>query len=309
VAVAEVGDGDFRYTLVPDWAQLPDGWVLGQTSVATDSSDRVYLFNRGEHPVIVLNRDGQFCGAWGEGFFGSAHGLFIDDDDALYLPNFHRHAICKFSADGTLLMTLGTLDVAGDPDWDGDVLARIARPVARANPPFACPTDVAIDREGRIFCSDGYGNARVHRFSKDGILETSWGEPGTGPGQFHIVHGIWVHTDGRVFVADRENNRVQIFTSDGELIEIWDGFDHPCDIFIDDNEFIFVAEGAASSVSPIQPDPASFMQVRNLAGDVLSRWSNPGGGGGHSVWIDSQGSLYVNQNKEGERLLKYERTG
>jgi DNA-binding beta-propeller fold protein YncE len=307
MAVAQFGDDDIRYELVPDWARLPAKWTLEQTSVATDSEDRVYLFNRGDHPVIVLSADGEMIDAWGEGFFGSAHGLFIDAEDALYLPNFHRHAICKFSTDGSLLMTLGTLDVPGRDDWDGDVLAAISRPVERSSQPFICPTDVAVDQHGNIFCSDGYGNARVHRFSKDGVLERSWGEPGTEPGQFHVVHGIWAHADGRVFVADRENNRVQVFTSDGEFLDVWTGFDHPCDIYISADDVVYVAEGAASSVSPVPANPASFMQLRTLTGDLIMSWSNPDGGGGHSVWIDSQGSLYVNQNKHGERLLKYVR--
>lgn len=298
--------GGAAYELDAEWPRLPRGWVLEQTSIATDSSDRVYLFNRGEHPVMVLSREGELLDTWGEGFFGSAHGLFIDADDALYLPNFRRHAVCKFSTTGELLMTLGSLDQPGDPDWNGDVRAAIRAPLARSHPPFICPTDVAVDRAGRIFCSDGYGNARVHRFSKEGELECSWGEPGSEPGQFHVVHGIWVHVDGRVFVADRENNRLQVFTSDGEVLDVWDGFDHPCDIFID-GDLIYIAEGAASSVSPIAADPSSFLQIRTLDGETVTRWSSPGGGGGHSVWIDSTGSIYVNQNQEGARLVKYQR--
>lgn len=302
---SQVEVGGRAYELVADWPQLPVGCVLEQTSIATDSFDRVYLFNRGEHPVMVFSSQGELVDTWGAGYFGSAHGLFIDSEDALYLPNFRRHAVCKFSTTGELLMTLGTLDAPGDPDWDGDVRSAIRAPVARAHPPFICPTDVAVDREGRIFCSDGYGNARVHRFSKNGALECSWGEPGTGPGQFHVVHGIWVHSDGRVFVADRENNRVQVFTSDGELLDVWDGFDHPCDIFID-GDLMYVAEGAASTASPIAPDPTSFLQIRTLDGDAVGRWSSPDGGGGHSVWLDSTGSIYVNQNREGARLVKYQ---
>ena len=136
----------------------------------------------------------------------------------------------------------------------------------------------------------------MHKFSADGELVFSWGAPGkSAPGEFHVPHGIWVHTDGRVFVADRENNRIQIFSPGGEFLSQWAGLARPCDIYIDRDEVVFVAELDA------------FMSILNIKGDLLSRWSGPTDAGAHALWVDSRGDLYVNQNLEGQRLLKYRR--
>ena len=115
-------------------------------------------------------------------------------------------------------------------------------PVTRAAGPFNTVTNVTLAPDGEIYAADGYGNARVHRFAADGRLLASWGEPGSGPGQFNLPHGIAVDRGGRVYVADRENSRIQIFSRDGALREIWDWVNRPCDLFIDAEERIHVAE-------------------------------------------------------------------
>jgi hypothetical protein len=112
-----------------------------------------------------------------------------------------------------------------------------------------------------------------------------------------------------VFVADRENNRIQIFTDDGEFLEEWTGFHSPCDLFIDRDDVVFVAQGASSQWSKNTDDPDAFICVLSIEGDVLARWAGPAHVGGHAVWADSEGSLYVNQNIEGQRLVKYRRVG
>jgi DNA-binding beta-propeller fold protein YncE len=159
---------------------------------------------------------------------------------------------------------------------------------------------VALDPIGDMYISDGYGNARVHKFSAGGKLLFSWGSPGKrAPGEFHVPHGVWVHTDGRVFVADRENNRIQIFSPDGRFLDQWTDFARPCDIYVDSESTMYVVELDA------------FVSIVTISGRLLTRWLAPTkaepGTGGHALWLDSRGDMYVNRNLEGQRLLKYRR--
>ena len=292
--MVRVGAGARVYEQVEDWEKIPEGWVLGQTAIVTDSQDRVYLFNRSDHPLIVLDRDGKFLNSWGEGDLPDAHGMFIDADDNLYMPVKNSHVVLKYSPDGNLLMTMGDWDKPSDTGWTGDV----NDPAKQAAGPFNRPSDIALDASGDLYISDGYGNSRVHKFTSDGKLLFSWGEPGkTGPGEFHVPHGVWVHTDGRVFVADRENNRIQIFDAEGKYLDEWGGLARPCDIYIDEDEILYV------------PELDGFMSILSIEGDIIASWGSPldagWGNGAHAVWMDSHGDLYVNQNVEGHRLVKY----
>jgi hypothetical protein len=115
--------------------------------------------------------------------------------------------------------------------------------VKRAAGPFHRVTNVAVLPDGDMYIADGYGNARVHKFSKDGKLLFSWGEPGRGPGQFILPHGIALDSAGLVYVADRENSRVQIFNPKGEYLREWTFLNRPYDIFIDDQDMLHIAEG------------------------------------------------------------------
>ena len=289
-----VGTGKYTYEAVRNWAKLPAGWVLGQTAIVTDSQDRVYLFNRGDHPLIVLDREGNYLSSWGEGALPDAHGMFIDGDDNLYMPVKNSHVVLKYDPQGKLLMTLGAWDQPSDTGWSGNY----ADPAVRAAGPFNRPSDVALDPKGDLYISDGYGNARVHKFTAAGDFVFSWGKPGkTAPGEFHVPHGVWVHTDGRVFVADRENNRIQIFSADGDFLDQWTDFSRPCDIYVDADQVMYVAELGA------------FMSIVTIEGKLLARWDMPNdageGQGAHALWVDSHGDIYVNQNLEGHRLIKY----
>ena len=162
--MVRVGAGTHVYEQLESWEKLPEGWVLGQTAIVTDSQDRVYLFNRGEHPLIVLDRDGNFLNSWGEGQLPDAHGMFIDGDENLYMPVKNSHVVLKYRPDGNLLMTLGEWDKPSDTGWSGNV----SDPAKQAAGPFNRPSDVALDSAGDLYISDGYGNARVHKFSADG---------------------------------------------------------------------------------------------------------------------------------------------
>ena len=116
------------------------------------------------------------------------------------------------------------------------------RHVPRLQAPFNHPTDVAVAPDGDIYVSDGYGNSAVHCFAPTGECRRTWGCPGTGPGEFSTPHAIWVDRSGRVLVADRENNRVQIFGREGEYLDEWGDFYHPMDIYEDDRGMVYVTD-------------------------------------------------------------------
>ena len=285
--MATVGSGDFTYEVVDNWANSPDGWSIGQAEPACDSQDRVYVFNRGDHPLMVFDRDGNFQGEWGREYLIDAHGIYISGEDHIYLPVRESHAIVKCTLDGKPLMTMGVWDAPSDTGG-----ARPDGTMWKAAGPFNRCTDIALAPNGDLFVSDGYANSRVHKFSPDGRLLHSWGRPGKrGPGEFHIPHGIWVHWDGRVLVCDRENNRIQLFTGDGEYLGMWTDLARPCDIFVDHDGIAYVVELDA------------FMTILNMDGEVLAK-VDIGGAGGHAVWADSHGDLYIGHNQEGRRLVK-----
>src|SRR5262245_14080571 len=177
------------------WAKLPPSWkwpdVVG---VASDSRGRVFVFGRGDHPLGIFDRDGKFLSNWGDGLFVRPHGIFIGPDDSVWCTDDTDHTVRKFTPDGKLLMTLGT---SGKPS-DTGATSLDFRTIRRAAGPFHYPTNLAHSRAGDLYISDGYGNARVHKFSADGRLLFSWGEPGSGPGQFHVPHGIAVDAQGTV---------------------------------------------------------------------------------------------------------------
>jgi hypothetical protein len=209
-----LGSGEHRYRVVENWAKLPEGWNLTDVaSVAVDSKDRIYVFNRGAHPMVVLDREGNFIRSWGEGLFSRAHGLHIDADDHLYCTDDGDHTVRKCSDDGKVLLTIG-IPNKPTPFMSGE--------------PFHRCTHTALSPKGEIYVSDGYGNACVHKFTPDGKLIKTWGEPGTDPGQFNIVHNIATDTEGFVYVADRENHRVQVFDGNGKYEAQWNNLHRPC---------------------------------------------------------------------------------
>src|SRR6201997_5284286 len=171
-----LGGGDYIYEPVEDWAKLPSGWSFKEIGgVGVDRKDNVYVFNRGEHPMIVFDRDGNFLRSFGEGLFSRAHGLHIDADDNLYCTDDGDHTVRKCTPDGKGGLTTG--------------MPKKPR-LFRSGEPFHRCTHTALSPKGEIYVSDGYGNARVHKYSPDGKLLMSWGEPGSDPGQFNIVHNI-----------------------------------------------------------------------------------------------------------------------
>ena len=205
-----VGNAKYTYEVDDDWAKLPTGWAMPAAAVTVDSHDRVYCFNRTpDHPVVVFDRDGNYLSSWGEGLFVFPHTIRVDAEDNLWLVDRDHGQMLLFSPTGTLLRTVGTRGHRSDTGVDPkDFSSAAYRNVTHGGGPFNLPTDIALTPSGEMFMTDGYGNARVHKFAADGTYLFSWGEPGTGPGQFALPHGVWIDRRGRALVCDRENDRV-----------------------------------------------------------------------------------------------------
>jgi len=277
--MATVGSGKYTYEVVEDWAKLPAGMTFGTVSaVATDSQDRVYAFQRAEPPVVVFDRQGNYLNSWGQGMFENPHGIFIANDIA-YLTDREGSIAMKCSLDGQPLLTIGAKGEYSDTGCEvaGEVCPRSAGP-------FNYLTELVPAPNGDLYVSDGYRNARVHRFSAAGDLISSWGQPGKGgPNEFHLPHSLIVGQDGRIYLCDRENSRVQVFSPDGEYITMWTDMNRPLDIS-QDSEGIFSTSERPEDNKPPQ------MSVLDGEGKVLERFPSRSA---HGSWVDAHGDLYL----------------
>jgi DNA-binding beta-propeller fold protein YncE len=287
-----LGSDEHRYRVVENWAKLPDGWTLSDVaSVAVDSKDRVYVFNRGAHPMIVFDPDGNFIKSWGEGLFHRAHGLHVDSDDNLYCTDDGDHTVRKCTTDGKVLLTIGIPEKPA-PFMSGE--------------PFHRCTHTALSPKGEIYVSDGYGNARVHKYTPDGKLIKSWGEPGSDPGQFNIVHNISTDVDGWVYVADRENHRVQVFDGNGKYEAQWNNLHRPCALHCCGGKsptFIIGELGPGMPVNRLVPNLGPRLTIVDSKGKRIARLGGEKGPGieagkflaPHGVTVDSKGDIYVGE--------------
>ena len=260
----KIGMGDYVYDYAPGWARLPaDMTFQNPSAVAVDSRDRVYVFQRRGPPVLVFAQDGNFLAAWPrrQGELEDAHHIYVGPDDGVYLADRDAHQVLKYTTEGELMMALGT------------------RYKAALQAPFNHPSDIAVGPSGDIYVSDGYGNSCVHRFNAKGEHIATFGAPGSGPGQFRVPHSLRVANDGRVYVCDRENHRVQVFSAEGSFLDQWTDFKSPMGVHIDANQVVYVT------------DQIPRLSVLTLEGELLSRgrtFEN-----GHNVYSDSRGDLYA----------------
>ena len=276
-----IGSGRQRYRFRRDWARLPRWWNFGETGHAgpprtsvkggVAANGDVYVLCRGAHPVLVFDAEGGFVTSWGEGAFsGFVHGLSIDRAGRIWIADSGRHTVTEHEPDGTLLRTLGVADMAM-PTWYGR--------------PFNMPTGIAFSATGEVFVSDGYGNRKVHAFSPSGELLRSWGEPGSGPGQFALVHFITADAQDRLYVCDRENHRIQIFATTGEFIAEWTGFHMPSDVAFGQDR-IYVAGGDGLSI---------WTQDRTLIARFGPDEPDKGAFNVHGIWLDAAENIYLAQ--------------
>lgn len=286
------GAEEYKFTVQPGWCKLPEEIELGDVAgIAIDRKDQVYLFNRGAHPVVILSKTGEFLNSWGHGIFENPHGAHIGADSAIYLTDNGDHTVRKFSLGGKLLLQIG------EPKKPAPFMS---------NRPFCRCTHSALSPTGEIYVSDGYGNAAIHKFSPDGKLLKSWGTPGTGPGEFNLPHNICCDADGWVYVADRENDRVQIFDGNGKYETQINNMHRPSALAITKGVCPHCLVGELMSylnVNRLTPNLGPRLSVFSQSGDLLGRISHPSGPGlghgqfisPHSIALDSVGDMYVGE--------------
>ena len=286
-----LGEGKYTYALSgTNWGNLPAGANYKEaTSVAVDSQDNLYVFNRGTHPMVVYDSEGNVLHTWGHGIFDTPHGVAVGPDDSVYCIDSGDSTVRKFTPEGKLLMTLGTPGEAPPP---------------LSGVPFNRPTTVAFEPgTDALYVADGYSNAHVHKFSGNGELLHSWGASGTEPGHFNIVHDISVDTAGRVYIADRENHRVQIFAADGAYLTQWANLSKAACVLADPRgeDLVYVGEyfgGIDSNAMGMDLGPR--VSILDTAGNVLARLGRESYGdepgrfySPHSLAVDSKGDIYV----------------
>jgi sugar lactone lactonase YvrE len=294
------------YKVVEGWEKAPaNANRLDAVGVGTDSRDRVYLITRQRSQVLVYEADGTFVRAWGEGrFTDRTHGLTVAPDDTVWCVDDGSHRVQKFSPEGELLLEL---EAAGRPAPQSGYDGRTLESITRGGPPFNRPTNLAVAPSGELYVSDGYGNCRVHRYSAEGKLIQSWGEPGSRPGQFILPHGVWVATDGRVLVADRENDRIQVFSPSGEYLTEWAAL-RPTDLCVDRDGLVYVSElgrrpGPRPSNLGEAPEQPGRVSVLDQSGNVVARFGAsesdrcaPGNFvAPHCIAVDAKGAVYVGE--------------
>ena len=277
-----LGSGDYRYKRVESWPNLPRNWQFGLASDgAVNSKDEIYIFSRGIHPITIWDIEGNFISSWGEGEFGSPHGIFIDPDDNVWLVDSNYHLVTQHKPDGEILNTWGR---------------KLQPSASYLGKPFNMPSGLAFAPNGEIFVSDGYGGHRVHKFNSKGELMHSWGKQGSGPGEFALLHNIWVDKNSRVYICDRENDRKQIFSENGDFIEEWTDLQKPGDIWIHNDDVYVVEQGSKGTCG---------VSIWSLEGELITRWR--GIDAGHGICVDSHGNIYVTEIGDADKVSKFER--
>ena len=292
------------YRLVDNWAQLPSGMTWsGVISTDADAKGNIWVFHRSDPPILEFDSTGKLIKSFGTGMFVQAHGMSIDKDGNIWVTDAQTKdgkgdQVFKFSPDGKVLMTLGTAGIAGE---SGET--------------FNGPADVVVAPNGDIYVADGHAakaTGRVVKFSKDGKFIKAWGKNGTGPGEFNTPHSIAIDSQGRIFVADRVNSRVQIFDKDGRFLDQWKQFGRPSAVFVDKNDTIYVADSQSNTAQ--NPGFARGIRIGNAKTGVVTAFiPDPGvdpdknnNAGAEGVTSDAQGSVFA-ADVSGQTLRKYAR--
>lgn len=285
-----IGSGDYRYS-IESWPTLPAGWVLGDVAgVAVSDKDEIYLFTRGERPLLVFDSAGNLLRHWGEGQFIRPHGIDIGPDGTIYCTDDGAHVVRTFTPEGKELLRIG---LPGEPE-----------PMMSGLPFNKC-THTALSPGGDIYVSDGYGNARIHKYSPNGKLLFSWGGPGISPGEFNFPHNIVSDADGWLYVADRENHRVQVFNGDGKFETQWHSLHRPCALCKTNgtNPLFYVGELGPSLAANITfPNLGPRISVVAADGSIVARVGDEVAGletnqfvAPHGIAVDSLGNIYLGE--------------
>jgi DNA-binding beta-propeller fold protein YncE len=258
-----------NYEAVLDFFQLPPGeHFVEPAGVAVNSKGHIYVFHRGKHPLMEFDSAGKFVRSIADDLFVTAHTLRVDAEDNIWTTDVGAHVVLKLSPEGRVLLALGRMRMPGD-----DVLH------------FNQPTDVAFDRDGNLYVTDGEGNSRVLKFDKYGNVLLGWGMKGSGPGQFDLPHSIAIDGD-LVYVGDRENARIQVFDRDGRFLREWK-LGHPFGLCIARDHSIYMCDAIAGHILKIDRE-----------GKIVGVIAGPEPGKGrhfdpHQIALDKENSIFA----------------
>lgn len=264
--------------------ELPKGVtkLASAPGIAFNSKGQMIVSHRGLRPILVYGTDGKLLDTFGDDELTAVHGTRVDSEDNIWVTDHKNHTVIKYAPTGDVLKILGRRDMPGEDDVH-----------------FNRPTDVAFGKNGDFFVSDGYGNNRVVKFTKDYQYVKAWGTKGTKPGEFNLPHCILTDAKGLLHVSDRENDRVQVFDQDGNYVRNYGGF-APFGLFLTPDQTLFVADGRAHKCLRM-----------SLDGKVDAQWGSEGAEPGqfnlpHGIAVDSKGNVYVGEI-EGRRVQKFVR--
>ena len=269
---------DLGYRPVPHGLRLPDGLSLGApSSVAVTAGGHLVVFNRGDHPLVEFDRDGKFVRSMGEGLYVRPHGMRIDAQGNIWTTDVAGHTVTKMNAQGQVTLVLGVKGQSGD--WNESAGSRLLNE----------PNDLAFGPAGVVFVVQGYGRAdpKVLKFDRNGKLLKAWGGKGAGPGQFDIAHSAAVDANGLVYVADRQNRRVQIFDADGTFLKEWKYKGLPCGLHIGPGQQMYLATGFAGQILKLDSS-GKASAATGQPGKALGEF-----GEAHYLTLGPQGEIYV----------------
>jgi peptidylamidoglycolate lyase len=294
-----------KYELIKDWPQLPKTFPFSKVSaVGIDTSQNVFMLQRSgrewldslpdslisSNTIFLLDKEtGKVLNSWGANLFIMPHGLTVDEENNVWVTDVGLNQVFKFNHNDGLLLKLGVAKIAGNDSVH-----------------FNLPTDIAIAHDGSFYVSDGYGNSRIIKFSKEGKYLFEWGKKGTGHSEFNIPHGIGLDSHGKVFVADRENNRIQEFDMNGNFINEWknDQAKQLGSLSIDKADNVFAVDDIYEKNSfgddIIQLDSGLNLITRFGRSDSSVDTSALF----HDIAVDKEGSIYV-ANFLGKKVQKF----
>lgn len=303
----------YKYELVKNWPNLPDSFILGNpTGIGIDTNQNVFVFHRADRKwpligsmpdtyistktILMLDaKSGKIVNSWGNNLFIMPHGLTVDKNNNIWVTDVGLHLVFKFSHEGKLLMKLGKAGIAGNDSAH-----------------FNRPTDIAVLQDGSFYVSDGYGNSRVIKFSSTGKYLFQWGTKGDKEGEFNIPHAIDLDEKGNVYVADRENRRVQVFDPAGKFLKQWTNktFGSICSITFDKTKRGFIAVDDAASLFGLKHNGSDII-LFDSTGNLLNQFGRNGAYNGakrwyHDVAIDNEENIYVGDIL-GNKLQKFKK--
>ncbi len=301
------------YTVDPAWPQKPQGFIWeAMPGIAVDSKDQIWTFTRSTPPIQVYSTTGKLVRAWGSDTIRTAHHLKIDQEGNIWVADIGLHIVRKFNPYGEVLLTIGT---PGEPGNDETHLDK--------------PTDMAISPSGDVFVSDGYGNNRVVHFDGGGRFVRAWGSLGSGPDQFSLPHAIAMDSTGRLYVADRNNTRIQVYSQNGTLLDSWGDVIIPWGFWMTSDDQLWVCgcspmpwlEHPDYPGAPLSCPPRDQILARfDTNGRIRQIWTLPKGIDGkeqpgdvnwlHALALDSSGNIYVGDiiGKRAQKLVRHEPT-